>query len=232
MFDTINVYLLETTENLKWNHICGMQKYVSIQRQKRINKYRFERDRISSLVTALMTRMIISKNTGLAEYSLNFQTNKFGKPYLTNLTGYEFSISHTYRKSVFTDYNSSIGIDIETYSNSIKEYENIYRNNFTANEVMHINSSVNPFKEFVKIWTSKEAYVKMIGTGLSTPLLSFDVMNKTNKFKILTTEYKYTAISVCCNCNCKNITIIPVTLEELVTFYNQMGAQNLRFVHQ
>ena len=102
MFDTINVYLLETTENLKWNHICGMQKYVSIQRQKRINKYRFERDRISSLVTALMTRMIISKNTGLAEYSLNFQTNKFGKPYLTNLTGYEFSISHTYRTVSYT----------------------------------------------------------------------------------------------------------------------------------
>ena len=59
MSDTINVYLLETVENLKWNHICSMQKYVSVQRQKRINAYRFERDRISSLVTALMTRMII-----------------------------------------------------------------------------------------------------------------------------------------------------------------------------
>lgn len=90
MSDTINVYLLETVENLKWNHICSMQKYVSVQRQKRINAYRFERDRISSLVTALMTRMIISKHTGLAEYSLNFQTNKFGKPYLTNLKNMSF----------------------------------------------------------------------------------------------------------------------------------------------
>ena len=103
MSDTINVYLLETVENLKWNHICSMQKYVSVQRQKRINAYRFERDKISSLVTALMTRMIISKHTGLAEYSLNFQTNKFGKPYLTNLKKYEFSISHSDRQSVFTD---------------------------------------------------------------------------------------------------------------------------------
>lgn len=93
MSDTINVYLLETNENLKWNHICSMQKYVSMQKQKRINKYRFERDRISSLVTSLMTRMIISKNTGLAEYSLNFQTNQLGKPYLTNLMGYEFSMT-------------------------------------------------------------------------------------------------------------------------------------------
>ena len=31
MSDTINVYLLETVENLKWNHICSMQKYVSVQ---------------------------------------------------------------------------------------------------------------------------------------------------------------------------------------------------------
>ena len=175
MSDTINVYLLETVENLKWNHICSMQKYVSVQRQKRINAYRFERDRISSLVTALM-----------AEYSLNFQTNKFGKPYLTNLKKYEFSISHSDRQSVFTDYKSSVGIDIEMLSNNIKEYKSIYENNFTINEIMHINQSLNPFKEFIKIWTFKEAYVKMIGTGLSTPLSSFDVIKKSSDFKILT----------------------------------------------
>ena len=220
MSDTINVYLLETVENLKWNHICSMQKYVSVQRQKRINAYRFERDRISSLVTALMNRMIISKHTGLAEYSLNFQTNKFGKPYLTNLKKYEFSISHSDRQSVFTDYKSSVGIDIEMLSNNIKEYKSIYENNFTINEIMHINQSLNPFKEFIKIWTFKEAYVKMIGTGLSTPLSSFDVIKKSSDFKILTTEYKRAVISVCCDCSCSNITIIPVTLEEIVRFYN------------
>ena len=192
MSDTINVYLLETVENLKWNHICSMQKYVSVQRQKRINAYRFERDRISSLVTALMTRMIISK------------TNKFGKPYLTNLKKYEFSISHSDRQSVFTDYKSSVGIDIEMFSNNIKEYKSIYENNFTINEIMHINQSLNPFKEFIKIWTFKEAYV----------------IKKSSDFKILTTEYKRAVISVCCDCSCSNITIIPVTLEEIVRFYN------------
>ena len=102
MSDTINVYLLETVENLKWNHICSMQKYVSVQRQKRINAYRFERDKISSLVTALKK--------------------------------YEFSISHSDRQSVFTDYKSSVGIDIEMFSNNIKEYKSIYENNFTINE--------------------------------------------------------------------------------------------------
>ena len=221
MTDGINVYLLETDENLKWNDICSMQKYVSLQRQKRIKKFKFERDMISSLITGLMTRMIISKNTGLPEKSLNFQTNKFGKPYLTNLTDYEFSISHTYRKSVFTDFNSSVGIDIESFSDSIKGYENIYKNNFTPNEVIHINSSANPFKEFVKIWTAKEAYVKMIGTGLSIPLSSFDVMNEIDNCKILTIERKSSAISVCCNCNYKNITVVPVTVKELIKFYSQ-----------
>ena len=107
------------------------------------------------------------------------------------------------------------------FSNNIKEYKSIYENNFTINEIMHINQSLNPFKEFIKIWTFKEAYVKMIGTGLSTPLSSFDVIKKSSDFKILTTEYKRAVISVCCDCSCSNITIIPVTLEEIVRFYNK-----------
>ena len=138
-------------------------------------------------------------------------------------------LEEAYRKKGYNDTfddDSRFGIKVVNelsktqFLDNIKEYKSIYENNFTINEIMHINQSLNPFKEFIKIWTFKEAYVKMIGTGLSTPLSSFDVIKKSSDFKILTTEYKRAVISVCCDCSCSNITIIPVTLEEIVRFYN------------
>lgn len=220
MSSIANVYLMEISDDLMWKDICHLNKYVSSHRQHRLKKFRNDRDKISSLMTGLMTRIIINRNTGISKESLNFHINKFGKPQLTNIKGYEFSISHTYGISVFADYNTSIGIDVETLSQNIKEYDSIAKNNFTENEVIYINSSANPQREFIKIWTAKEAYVKMLGTGLTTPLSSFDVINGVNGCSIITIEHKSAAISVCCSNSCKSINIIPVTVKEIIECYN------------
>ena len=221
MKDTINIYYLEIDENLTWDNISCMTKYISVKRRKHIEKLRYERDKISSLMTGLMARNIISRNTGIKKELLSFKANRFGKPYLNNITDYEFSVSHTHKKIIFADCNTRIGIDIEDLYQNVKEFENISKNNFTENEVMYILSSDNPNKEFIKVWTAKEAYVKMLGTGLATPLSSFDVIKGVNGCSIITVEHDCMAISVCCSDIYKSLKINPVTTNEIKEKYKK-----------
>jgi 4'-phosphopantetheinyl transferase len=56
-----------------------------------------------------------------------------------------------------------IGIDIE----AIRPFnEGLMRKTMNSEEQTYILSSLNPEIEFIRLWTQKEAYVKMQGTGI------------------------------------------------------------------
>lgn len=74
---------------------------------------------------------------------------------------------------------------------------------FTSDEYNYIINSENPEREFYKIWTAKESYIKMIGTGLSKALDSFDVLSDELKNYFLT-EYSDEYILTVCRENALN----------------------------
>jgi 4'-phosphopantetheinyl transferase len=60
-----------------------------------------------------------------------------------------------------------IGIDIE----AIRPFnEGLMRKTMNSEEQTYILSSLNPEIEFIRLWTQKEAYVKMQGTGIISDL--------------------------------------------------------------
>ena len=68
---------------------------------------------------------------------------------------------------------------------------------FDYNEYEHLKNSGNLDIDFFKIWTMKESYIKMLGTGLYTSLSSFDIFKPSNKYKYYNTLYGEYSISVC-----------------------------------
>ena len=107
---------------------------------------------------------------------------------------YNFSISHTNNTIVFISNELPIGIDIEKIS---KGNLSLSKRFFTSNEYEHLKNSGNLDIDFFKIWTMKESYIKMLGTGLYTSLSSFDIFKPSNNYKYYNILYGKYSISVC-----------------------------------
>ena len=90
-----------------------------------------------------------------------FLYNEHGTPYLED--GPYFSISHCKQGIVVAVSETPIGIDIE----AIRPLnEGLVQKAMNPQEQAQIAAAENPAQEFIRLWTRKEAYVKMQGTGI------------------------------------------------------------------
>ncbi len=90
-----------------------------------------------------------------------FLYNEYGAPYLAD--GPYFSISHCKQAIAVVVSDSPVGIDIEGIR---KMDDGLVRKTMNTQEQTQIAMSQNPEVEFIRLWTRKEAYVKMLGTGI------------------------------------------------------------------
>ena len=90
-----------------------------------------------------------------------FLYNEHGAPYLQD--GPCFSISHCKQGIAVAVSDLPIGIDIEGLR---RVDEALVRKTMNLEEQSQIAMSQNPEVEFIRLWTRKEAYVKMLGTGI------------------------------------------------------------------
>lgn len=176
---------------------------ISRERSERISTMKRPGAKSMCLLAEVLMRREIGKALGIKESEIIFSYGEQGKPYIRNInslvqnSGYDFSISHTENVIVFADSQVSIGIDIEKVKSArLKVAERF----FTKEEYERILALL-PGKsdsEFYRIWTMKEAYVKMSGQGLRIPLNSFDVVDS-EKLQVFfyNEEYKGFSISLC-----------------------------------
>ena len=90
-----------------------------------------------------------------------FLYNEHGAPYLEH--GPYFSISHSTQGIAVAVSDTPVGIDIEGMR---KLDDGLVRKTMNPDEQSRIAASANPTQEFIRLWTRKEAYVKMLGTGI------------------------------------------------------------------
>lgn len=169
-------------------------RYVSPRRQERIGRYVLERDKITALTAELLIRKEASRSLGTSPRELSFSYHEFGKPYLSGHPEYHFSVSHSGRCVAFACGGAPVGIDVEQVSDPDPA---IAEACFTPGERHCFLRSGSQRTAFYDIWTKKEAYVKMLGTGMSTPLLSFDVTAEALKKTFRSQHCSGYWISVC-----------------------------------
>lgn len=104
---------------------------------------------------------------GLAPEALCLGAGAHGKPYLKGRDGIQFSISHTSGMVVCAMGPLPIGVDVE-HLRPVKE--RVARKVFSPAELRWFEGNGRGEKEFLRLWTLKESYVKTTGDGLSFPL--------------------------------------------------------------
>ena len=121
-------------------------------------------------------RTLLGRHLDADPQSLAFATNEFGKPRLAGDGQVHFNLSHCEERAVLAISNAEVGIDLERERPI--EHVDLARRYFHRHEVAAITAlrdEAEQRRAFFLVWTLKEAVVKALGTGLSTPLDSFEV---------------------------------------------------------
>ncbi|CCB66054.1 4'-phosphopantetheinyl transferase [Hyphomicrobium sp. MC1] len=135
-----------------------------------------------SLTTRAMLRSALSEMVGgtVAPHAWRFGRTENGKPVLTNGPDtLSFSCSHTEVASIIVvSASKEVGVDIEAAA--IPATEHWLADVFTKTERAAINALPAHERErtVARLWTLKESYLKMLGTGIADLLeVAFDPRN-------------------------------------------------------
>lgn len=155
--------------------------FLSEDESERAARYRFEQDRNAYVAIRALLRLLLGRYLEEDGRSLRFDYSSFGKPYVH--APIAFNVAHTRQAGLLAFMldapvgGDSIGIDIERLRPEIVTDE-LASQVLSPLELDHYGASHEKSQLFFDIWTRKEAYVKALGTGLSTPLPSLTVLDQ------------------------------------------------------
>ena len=140
-----------------------MLEVLPEERREKAEGFSQRKDKLLSAAAGIMLVKIFGKD--VFEKILY---NEHGKPFFEH--GKRFSISHSGRFSVIAVSEDEIGIDIEARENVNPA---VAKRCFTEEEQFFAKMST---RNFLRIWTAKEAVLKLLGTGFSCSPSNFSVL--------------------------------------------------------
>ena len=113
------------------------------------------------LIDECLTRYLETLKLTKLEGEVKEEKHRNEKPYFKDDPFVRCSVSHSGSLVVVAMAETEVGIDVEEIKE--KPYGRIVERNFTAGEA----AEVKDLESFLKVWTKKEAYLKLTGDGLS-----------------------------------------------------------------
>ncbi len=150
---------------------------------KDVNRYNFFYDGETHLFSRGILKLILSKYIKVSSKNIDLIKTRYGKLELNkeqNVNNINFNVSHSKDLIVIAVIKDvKIGVDVE-YVDEELNFKDLISNIRSSQEVnKYCRLIIN--REFLKLWTKKEAFVKGTGVGLSRNLKSFYVITDTNK---------------------------------------------------
>ena len=158
------LYLNDHIDNID---IAQSLQLVSCQRRHKTLRYRHDLDRRLSLAVYLLLQEALRTEYGIME-APEFVFGAHGKPALKAHPEIHFNMSHCSMAALCVTGDNPVGCDVETVPDELDM--DVCRYCFSETEIRHILSSSNPPLAFTKLWTCKEALLKLTGEGITDNL--------------------------------------------------------------
>lgn len=163
---------------------------LSEQRREKLLQYKSESDRCASAAGYLLLCECLQKKYGICDAPI-MKYGKYGKPQISGHEEIHFNISHCRRAVMCVVSDTPVGVDIETvdrYTPRLAQYT------MNSHELQQIQKAESPAFEFARLWTMKEALLKMTGRGITNNIKNV-LVNCTAHFETTLSadrEYVYT----------------------------------------
>ena len=165
---------------------------VSAQRREKVLKYKFASGREQSLRAYMLLQQLLKEEYGITEPPV-FRELENGKPVIIGHEDIHFNMSHCKNAVACAVSDKPIGIDVERIQDKVNESLAQYVLNEKEFE------DITPLK-FARLWTMKEAVVKLTGRGITgkeqlRPLLN-DYYNGKSPWQIITKDFPDYVVSI------------------------------------
>lgn len=184
--DIINIFTinLRTLEN----YLPKLLTYLSDKEKIQAKTFLLKKLKDHYIASHGLLRILLGKYLSCSPSQVEYTYNEFQKPLCKNNQNLYFNMSHSHEYACYAFcLNYPIGIDIE-YLNPKIEVNNLLPVSTTQAESFIFNTlkENDKFYLFYKMWTTKEAFLKALGLGLSYSLSSIEttILPK-EKFKVI-----------------------------------------------
>ena len=139
---------------------------VDDERREYALRYKHERSQRQCLAAYLLLQRALKQEYGITG-KLKMTYGPHGKPMLVDYPDIHFNLSHCRDAVACVVSDSPVGIDVEC----IDRYRTLLLD-YTMNEQEreHVIASPDPATAFIRLWTMKEALLKLTGQGITDDL--------------------------------------------------------------
>lgn len=165
---------------------------ISGQRCEQALKFKHELGQRLCVLAYQLLKRGLNEMYGIRENPL-FEYNEHGKPAIVGHPEIYFNLSHCKEAAVCAISDRPIGVDVE----SVRAFkDSLVRYTMNDAEVRQIETSEDQAVAFIRLWTMKEAALKLIGTGISKDMK--EVLRQENlSFETLIDSERRFIYSIC-----------------------------------
>lgn len=154
-----------------------------MQKKSRSLKHRSDRN-LSVGARLLLVHSLRERGINVDE--LEFRIRKGGKPYISNIERLQFSLSHSGDMAVCAVSDLDVGVDTEQTGTFNPDICKRFFNKSEYSAILANSDKQKQQEVFFRLWTLKESYVKMTGSGIGG--FADCVIDTTNEPRIILGE--------------------------------------------